>query len=214
MEILTESQKQFLRAFSRTELKDDFFLTGGTALSAFYLQHRLSEDLDFFTEQPTRVARVIPVLEKLASKLAFDIEIRRQFRSYLEIVLKFKNRQTIRCDFALDAPYRLKPVQVAPEFEILIDNEIDIACNKLSALYDRAEAKDFIDVFFVHKHILPFDRLLEYAKTKHVGLDDYWLAIALQQARDLGPLPKMVKPLDVKELESFFLSKAKDLMKR
>jgi hypothetical protein len=29
----------------------DFYLTGGTALAEFYLQHRLSEDLDFFSEQ-------------------------------------------------------------------------------------------------------------------------------------------------------------------
>lgn len=28
---------------------DHFFLTGGTALSVFYLHHRSSEDLDFFS---------------------------------------------------------------------------------------------------------------------------------------------------------------------
>ncbi|MEW5692252.1 MAG: nucleotidyl transferase AbiEii/AbiGii toxin family protein [Candidatus Hydrogenedentota bacterium] len=27
-----------------------FYLTGGTALSEFYLKHRISEDLDFFCE--------------------------------------------------------------------------------------------------------------------------------------------------------------------
>lgn len=45
--ILTALQSNFLREFfDRTQ---EFYLTGGTALSAFYLQHRLSEDLDFFT---------------------------------------------------------------------------------------------------------------------------------------------------------------------
>jgi predicted nucleotidyltransferase component of viral defense system len=28
-----------------------FYLTGGTALAAYYLRHRLSEDLDFFAEK-------------------------------------------------------------------------------------------------------------------------------------------------------------------
>ena len=30
-----------------------FYLTGGTALSRFYLNHRYSEDLDFFTNRDT-----------------------------------------------------------------------------------------------------------------------------------------------------------------
>lgn len=29
----------------------DFYLTGGTALSRFYLNHRYSDDLDFFVNQ-------------------------------------------------------------------------------------------------------------------------------------------------------------------
>jgi predicted nucleotidyltransferase component of viral defense system len=55
--ILTPLQRRFLNAFSQTELKKDFFLTGGTALAHFYLQHRLSDDLDFFTEVPGVVAK-------------------------------------------------------------------------------------------------------------------------------------------------------------
>lgn len=47
--ILTEYQKSFFKEFSRSDLKDAFRLTGDTALRAFYLEHRLSEDLDFFS---------------------------------------------------------------------------------------------------------------------------------------------------------------------
>jgi hypothetical protein len=49
MEILTEGQKAVIRPIARSLLRQEFFLTGGTALSAFYLQHRYSDDLDFFT---------------------------------------------------------------------------------------------------------------------------------------------------------------------
>ena len=50
VKILTELQKKMLEIFfSVPELKEHFYLTGGTALSAFYLQHRLSDDLDLFT---------------------------------------------------------------------------------------------------------------------------------------------------------------------
>ena len=46
--ILTQEQKTLLLHFSQSDLRQSFYLTGGTALAAFYLFHRVSEDLDFF----------------------------------------------------------------------------------------------------------------------------------------------------------------------
>ncbi|MBI3956224.1 nucleotidyl transferase AbiEii/AbiGii toxin family protein [Candidatus Gottesmanbacteria bacterium] len=37
------------QAAKNDELTRWYYLTGGTALSEFYLHHRLSEDIDFFT---------------------------------------------------------------------------------------------------------------------------------------------------------------------
>lgn len=48
--ILTENQIAFLEQIKKSEfLAKNFYLTGGTALAAFYLHHRYSEDLDFFS---------------------------------------------------------------------------------------------------------------------------------------------------------------------
>jgi predicted nucleotidyltransferase component of viral defense system len=50
--ILSQEQKKTLELFSKEDyLVKNFYLTGGTALSAFYLFHRISEDLDFFSEK-------------------------------------------------------------------------------------------------------------------------------------------------------------------
>ncbi|MFA0732219.1 MAG: hypothetical protein LKKZDAJK_002880 [Candidatus Fervidibacter sp.] len=46
-ELLSPLQRDFLGQFFRQ--RRDFFLTGGTALAAFYLFHRRSEDIDLFT---------------------------------------------------------------------------------------------------------------------------------------------------------------------
>lgn len=51
MQILTSLQEEVLRIFDETEEAELFYLTGGTALAAFYLQHRLSRDLDLFTTE-------------------------------------------------------------------------------------------------------------------------------------------------------------------
>ena len=52
-DLLTPNQRRLLeRAAGDHVITDAYYLTGGTALMAFYLGHRISEDLDFFTETP------------------------------------------------------------------------------------------------------------------------------------------------------------------
>lgn len=51
-EILTKHQVEFLDFVStKSYITQCFYLTGGTALAAFYLHHHISEDLDFFNER-------------------------------------------------------------------------------------------------------------------------------------------------------------------
>lgn len=213
MAILTRLQQTILKHFGNSSLNATFFLTGGTALSAFFLQHRYSEDLDFFTEQPEQIPQVLPVLEKIAKQIDLRIEVRRQFKTFLEVHIQGPEGELIKCDFAQDSPYRLQPKVYIEEFGIFHDNAVDISCNKLSALFDRSESKDFVDIFFIDRELFPFAEVLKNAKQKHIGLDDYWLAISLLKVEDIGPLPRMVKPINVQKLREFFLTKAKDLMK-
>ena len=69
-----------------------------------------------------------------------------------------------------------------------------------------------MDVYFVVQQLLPFDQLVALARRKHVGMDDYWLAMALTQVEQVAVLPRMVKPVSVDQLKAFFLARAKELM--
>ncbi len=212
MNILTPLQVDLLRKFAESSLNQIFHLTGGTALSAFFLKHRFSEDLDFFTGEPEQVLQVIPVLGAIAGQIGVRIEIRRQFRTFLEVFLHSEKGEIIKCDFAQDSPYRLEPVVLQEPFGIYSDSSLDIACNKLSALFDRGSSKDFVDIFFIDRELFPFSEILKNARKKHVGIDDYWLAVALLKVEQLDPLPRMVKSVDVDELKSFFLRQSRLLM--
>ena len=64
METLTNLQNKILILFSKLKDKNAFYLTGGTALSAFLLKHRKSNDLDFFTN-----------IEKLISPVSQNLEV-------------------------------------------------------------------------------------------------------------------------------------------
>ena len=49
--VLTEIQKKALSCIaSDTIVKNNFYLSGGTALAEYYLHHRFSGDLDLFSE--------------------------------------------------------------------------------------------------------------------------------------------------------------------
>lgn len=50
--ILSSRQVAILEFIGKEKnLVQNFYLSGGTPLAAFYLHHRYSEDLDFFSEQ-------------------------------------------------------------------------------------------------------------------------------------------------------------------
>jgi len=211
--ILTPLQKDFIKSFSQSQLNEKFFLTGGTALSAFYLFHRYSEDIDFFTEVPGEIIRVVPVMNEIAKKVGASIEITKEFTTFVESFLS-RNDETIKIHFAQDAPFRFEKIRKNEEYRVFIDNQLDIACNKLSALFDRYAEKDFVDIYFLSKEFMPFEQIYEYARKKHIGMDEYWLAASLKNIDKVVKLPRMIKSVTIEELQEFYYKKIKMLMDR
>lgn len=66
MQIINEVQETVLKNFSEIQDSQQFYLTGGTALSYFYLRHRQSNDLDFFT---TGEEIILPFSHQLIDEL-------------------------------------------------------------------------------------------------------------------------------------------------
>lgn len=213
MRIFTNLQEEIIKQISQTALKDSFFLTGGTALSIFYLEHRYSEDLDFFTEIPGAVGSILPILEDIGKKINVSIQARRTFNTFTElIVTSDKKEEIVILHFAQDSPYRLEPTIYNEEYGIYIDNLLDISSNKFSALFDRHDMKDFVDIYFINREKIKFEELYSHAKKKHIGMDPYWLAQGLRYINDLTILPRMIKPVTLNELQTFFNEKIKFLM--
>lgn len=211
MGILTESQKHTLNILSQVDLfRDNFYLTGGTALSEFYLQHRYSEDLDFFTPQENISPFMDEIIKKFSSE-NISFEIVRRYGSLAEMRVIYPN-ETIKMDLAFDSPIRLLPVVFNKEFQINIDNETDITCNKLSALFDRTDPKDFVDIYFIHHELISLETLIPLAKKKHVGMDDYYLARAFFTAYNIQKLPRMIKEIELETLKTFFIKEAEKLL--
>ena len=70
MDVLNKPQKDFLELFKQNNfLVKKFYLTGGTALAAFYLYHRYSEDIDFFSEEEVDLLPIDAFLKNIKNKL-------------------------------------------------------------------------------------------------------------------------------------------------
>lgn len=64
--ILTSLQIKVLDSLSHEKsFPRNFYWTGGTVLSEFYLKHRISEDIDLFSESEVSVLATNSLIEKL-----------------------------------------------------------------------------------------------------------------------------------------------------
>ena len=200
--ILTENQKALLMRFGASPLRESFYLTGGTALSAFYLQHRLSEDLDFFTDNEFAIETVLDFV-----KLLPGIQERHYERKYDRriFLLHYPNGQAMKVEFTR---YPFTRRVAGPVIDsICVDSLEDILVNKLMAMTDREEPKDYVDLFCAlcdHPE-LKLDTLVEATAAKF-GVKGVRHILS---GRFLRPLPpsgvlNMRRPLNKEAMARFY----------
>jgi len=125
----------------------DFFLTGGTALSRAYYNHRYSEDLDFFVnESGTFDEQLDAVLSMLrGSGYNWDQDVGYIRSEYFATIGICKTPEVIlKLDFVNDMTPRFGEV-IKTDLFLRTDCVRNILSNKLSAIY-RYAAKDVADI--------------------------------------------------------------------
>jgi predicted nucleotidyltransferase component of viral defense system len=213
--IITDLQREILLIFSTIPDSDMFYLTGGTALTEFYLAHRKSFDLDIFT---TEKALVIPFSRAFEDEIkkVFQIKVIRRLETFVEFEVSGKDEKT-RVQIALDSPFRFEN-PVDSDIGIKVNDYTDLIVDKLLAFFGRAEPRDAVDLFFILKDE-DFWKLTELAKGKDPGFDLYWMAIALKKVENfpdeinLWPVD-MIKEVNPKEIKTLFSKLAIEIMER
>lgn len=163
-------QKEILRSLKGKI--DDFYLAGGTALSLFYLHHRESEDLDFFTQEfdATRVMEIITGLQKETSK-NIDLVSENLSGKTADIMiynLEYAEDRFLKIDFVKDVLLLINQPQIVEGIKILSIEDIylrkihavsglrigvdRIGRNKFTG--GRQTAKDLFDIYFLSKEFL------------------------------------------------------------
>jgi hypothetical protein len=127
---------------------DTLRLEGGTALAAFHLHHRESEDLDFFADSPLDArdwgAFVVQHATRGGIGLRFDAPPNAGM-ARLVAANPDTPEQEVKIDLAAQSPFRLAPLEETAE-GIRIASYRDLCTGKLSAAYGRHLVRDFIDL--------------------------------------------------------------------
>ncbi len=208
-EILTTTQKKVIDLVAADPGLQKMYLSGGTALAAFYLEHRLSDDLDFFSFEPIEPLLARTFMQKVKRELgAKDLRYERLYDRNL-FFLQFGDGQELKMEFT---HYPFKQIGKSDKhLGVRVDSLRDIAANKLMALLDRFDPKDFVDLFFLLKNSTLAQIQRDAEKKFGITISDMFVGRELTKVRRIKALPKMLKPLSVTELKKFFVGLARQV---
>lgn len=214
---------------------NDFYLVGGTALSRYYFQHRISEDLDFFTQkyERIRVQEIISYLEEKLGKKMKLIKEQAEKKGKVRMAIYYLSQKDIglKIDFVEDYLKLLQPCRKIDGIFVLslpdiylrkiytligtMEN-IDLIGRRISA--GRQEAKDFYDLYFLSH---TFEGLSEFA-WKHCSSSErealvHWYRTYDRMNIKSGLLDLEIgrkKLVDFREIEKHFKKEIDKLLER
>ncbi len=152
------------------QLGTGLYLSGGTAASRAYLHHRFSDDLDLFADDDKNfLLWAERVVHAISTAGLGEIEIGLREERYLRFTLTSEDVM-LKIEMINDVPNRVGKVQEHPVLG-MIDNAENILANKITALLDREEPKDYADIWgFCHLGGLSLEAAISGAQGKAAGV--------------------------------------------
>lgn len=215
---LNEIQKKVLNFLSKSPLAEKFYFTGGTLLAAFYLHHRKSKYLDFFSDNLVAHNEIIEFINELKKEL--QLQKVKEKKIYDRFEFFISNGNEAKAEFV---HYNHSKIKKRKKWNgVYIDSLDDIAANKLMVFFDRNEPKDLFDLYFlITKKGYKVQKLLKLTEKKF-GVSFSKTAVFSESFKALDNLENL-KPLFltknneeseklIKEIKDYFVSNSTSLM--
>ena len=169
---LYDLQDKVLDVVFKTE--HEFYLTGGTCISRFYVEKRYSDDLDFFTNQSGRYSFAVKNI-KIALQKLHTLTVEVESKDFT----RFKIDGILQVDFVNDTSIRYKE-PILNEKNYLYDNIENILSNKITAVMGRDNPKDIFDMYVIWRfYSFDWNEMLDAAHQK-AGFTNEELTIRLK----------------------------------
>ena len=198
--ILTPLQSEFLERFFGHP--NALFLSGGTALSEFYLGHRFSKDLDLFCVEDPAFAEGASLVERVSGEMGATLARVQTAPTFRRYALGREGKQIV-VDLVLDAAYQAVPDKPLWK-RIRVDSLRDITANKLCTVLSRLESRDYLDLYCLAKAGVSLDAALPDAERKDGGMSKPMLALLMGRFRAMGMPDSLREPFSREEVERFF----------
>lgn len=164
-----------------------------------YLQHRFSDDLDFFVNNHNQFKNQCnEAIDGLRKHWACEVAATSD--SFVRLFIH-REDVSLKVDFVNDVPTHFGEIQQASIFH-RIDSWRNILSNKLCAL-SRLEAKDIVDIVFMTKKY-PFEwaTILSEAKEKDLWIDPIEVCRLIKQfPTHLLNTIKWIENVDIEKLK-------------
>jgi predicted nucleotidyltransferase component of viral defense system len=152
----------------------DFFLTGGTALSRAYYNHRYSDDLDFFLNNSSNYDEQLDAVLSLLRENGFFWNLNSEYtrsKNFTTFKINHENyNASLKLDFVNDLVPLFGTIQHTDLF-YRTDSIQNILSNKLSAIF-RYSAKDIADIREIALHeSINWSEAINEARQKEAGLE-------------------------------------------
>lgn len=139
--MLSTLQERIARIVASLPESDGFALAGGAALVVAGVVDRSTRDLDFFGPSGDDVQRLAAAIEQALTDAGVQIRRERETHTFVRFSIADGDDST---ELDLGADARIRPTELGPLGPMLSVEEL--AADKLLALFDRAQARDFLDV--------------------------------------------------------------------
>jgi len=180
-----------------------FYLAGGTAL-ALQLGHRVSVDLDFFSD-------VDEVGDDSRAEIVAAFKQRRAIRVLEDVFgnLLMEIEDTHVGFFSYGYPLLEPPAEVSG---VRLAGLLDIGMMKLDALIGRGARKDFYDIYFIAQQV-PLEEMLHQGPVKYPYARDYEMmaltSLTYFENADQQRAIESFPPTDWATVKDFFVAEAR-----
>ena len=186
--MLAPLQQQLRAILDLLPEAQDFALAGGGALIVQGVVSRPTRDLDYFGPSEEGVAPLADAFESLVTALGYTVERVQSFPGFVRFRVSTPEGETTTVDLGWDT--RISPPERAGGGLVLA--EAELAADKVLAVADRGEPRDYIDLAaLVERH--GFWKAYSTATEKQPGLDPRPLFYAFTYFGDIGrdrfPIP-------------------------
>lgn len=199
---------ELLKKLMKLEELKDFFLVGGTAL-ALQLGHRISVDLDLFTQKDFNT-------KKMFDKLNRHFEIRDLTEEIntlnFNIVFPDKSENIIKIDLIKYSYPLIKPITEVDTFRLLSIE--DIIPMKLSAIAGRGSKKDFYDIYYLLTDF-NFEQMFDLFEKKFPNTNKFHIIKSLTyfEDADLEPNPQTIENANWSDIKNEIIKQINEYIK-